>query len=129
MSTRSSRLKKGRFVRLSATATTTSSNVLAARRTRSWCPKVMGSNVPGYTALIVMACPFQQLVRDCAGATAAPDFKPWRCRMHVRRFHMHHRAGCEPLRQRGKHSRQVFGAKGRIDEYNVIVRLVVAEEF
>src|SRR3989442_15237311 len=33
--------------------TTISSNKAAARRTRSSWPRVMGSNVPGYTALII----------------------------------------------------------------------------
>ena len=36
-----------RFPRLSATPTTTRPNRRAARRTRSSCPSVMGSNVPG----------------------------------------------------------------------------------
>ncbi len=37
-----------------AIATMTRSNTPAARRTRSWCPLVIGSKVPGYTALRFM---------------------------------------------------------------------------
>ena len=37
----------GFLPRLSATATITSSNIPDARRTRSSCPRVMGSKVPG----------------------------------------------------------------------------------
>src|SRR5258708_8751062 len=33
--------------------TTISSNKVVARLTRSWWPRVIGSNVPGYTALII----------------------------------------------------------------------------
>src|SRR5215467_13660735 len=50
---RSSSWKKGRLASLTAIPTTTWSNSAAARLTRSWWPRVMGSNVPGYTALII----------------------------------------------------------------------------
>src|SRR5882724_1331648 len=50
---RSSSGKKGRFASLTAIPTTTLSYNAEARRTRSWCPSVIGSNVPGYTALII----------------------------------------------------------------------------
>src|SRR5882672_1974049 len=50
---RSSSGKKGRFASLAAMPTTTLSYKTEARRTRSWCPSVIGSNVPGYTALII----------------------------------------------------------------------------
>src|SRR6266849_7596046 len=51
--TRSSTVKNGFFVWLAAMPTTISSNKAAARLTRSWCPSVIGSNIPGYTALII----------------------------------------------------------------------------
>src|SRR5690606_27548460 len=54
MATRCSRLNAGALPGLAAIATTTLSNSRAARRTRSWCPLVMGSNVPGYKALTVI---------------------------------------------------------------------------
>ena len=47
MSMRSCSGKKVRFARLSATPRITASNSLLARRTRSSCPRVSGSNVPG----------------------------------------------------------------------------------
>jgi hypothetical protein len=46
-STRFSSGNIGALLGLEAIATITRSNTPAARRTRSWCPLVMGSNVPG----------------------------------------------------------------------------------
>src|SRR5205809_296601 len=45
--TRSSRVKSGCFATFTATATTTLSAKVKARRIRSSCPRVMGSNEPG----------------------------------------------------------------------------------
>src|SRR5690606_18088686 len=53
MSTRSLTLKNGFLAWLCATPTTTLSNRVAARRTKSSWPRVSGSNVPGYTATII----------------------------------------------------------------------------
>src|SRR5690606_22802741 len=53
MSTRSLTLKNGFLAWLCATPTTTLSNRVAARRTRTSWPRVSGSNVPGYTATII----------------------------------------------------------------------------
>ena len=52
----SSVVNKGRLLGLdgaSETATTTSSNTRQARSMTSRCPRVMGSNDPGYTAIRV----------------------------------------------------------------------------
>src|SRR5690606_35198346 len=49
-STRSSSVKSGAFRGLAAIATTTGSNSLTARRSRSSWPLVIGSKVPGYIA-------------------------------------------------------------------------------
>ena len=51
--TRFSISKQGAFPVLRDTATITESNSLEARDTRSICPLVMGSNVPGYTAMVI----------------------------------------------------------------------------
>src|SRR5882724_1066876 len=66
---RSSTVKNGRFAVLSAMASTSWSNSVLARRTRSSWPRVSGSNVPGYTALII-ASPLEELVAHLAGARA-----------------------------------------------------------
>src|SRR5207248_8967094 len=66
---RSSSVKNGRFAVLSAMASTSWSNSVLARRTRSSWPRVSGSNVPGYTALII-ASPLEELVGHLAGARA-----------------------------------------------------------
>src|SRR6267378_8643886 len=73
---RSSSGKKGRFASLTAIPTTTLSYKTEARRTRSWCPSVIGSNVPGYTALIIaptcqemkVHIPRARLPEDCPAA-------------------------------------------------------------
>src|SRR5256885_4112619 len=67
--TRSSRVKNGRFVWLAAMPTTTSPTSAAARRTRSSWPRVIGSNVPGYTALII-ALPCQKMKMHVSRASA-----------------------------------------------------------
>ena len=60
--TRVSRSKRGAFFSLVATATTTRSNSLAARSTRSTWPLVMGSKVPGYTTVWVNTAFVLQIV-------------------------------------------------------------------
>src|SRR5258706_1836192 len=72
--TRSSTVKKGFFVWLSAMPTTISSNKVVARLTRSWCPRVIGSNVPGYTALII-GLPHQKMKMHVPRARA-PENSP-----------------------------------------------------
>src|SRR5207237_7193929 len=67
MAMRSSSVKYGFFALLSAMARMMESNSGAARRTRSSWPRVSGSNVPGYTALII-ASPFEELVAHLPGA-------------------------------------------------------------
>src|SRR5438874_12401813 len=69
MAMRSSSVKYGFFALLSAMARMMESNSGAARRTRSSWPRVSGSNVPGYTALII-ASPLEELVAHLAGARA-----------------------------------------------------------
>ena len=46
-----------------AIATTTLSKMRLARRTRSLCPFVNGSNVPGYIARLAMGSPYVVLCR------------------------------------------------------------------
>ena len=75
----------GALFGLAAMATTTRSKMLAARRTRSWWPLVIGSNVPGYTALRFMwqRLPARLVRRDdtrprrraCAVASCQPGGK------------------------------------------------------
>src|SRR2546423_14457155 len=74
-STRSSRVKNGRFVWLAAMPTTTSSTRAAARRTRSSWPRVIGSNVPGYTALII-GLPRQKMKVHVSRASALENGPP-----------------------------------------------------
>src|SRR5206468_3371864 len=70
--TRSSRVKNGRFVWLAAMPTTTSPRSAAARRTRSSWPRVIGSNVPGYTALII-GLPRQKMKMHVSRARASEN--------------------------------------------------------
>src|SRR5215471_10970848 len=84
---RSSSWKKGRFASLTAIPTTTLSNSAEARLTRSWWPRVIGSNVPGYTALII-DLPCQQMKMHVARARAlqndpAPTGREGRRALHV----------------------------------------------
>src|SRR5262245_20495856 len=58
----------GVLLGLAAIATTTRSKIPAASRPRAWCPLVMGSNGPGYTALRLIAFPLVQ--------SAPPDDEP-----------------------------------------------------
>src|SRR4051794_20451326 len=129
ISTRSSSVKNGRLERLSATARMTSSNILAARRTRSWWPSVIGSNVPGYTALSVMASPFQQLMSHRARAAVAPELPTRRQRRRRRRFHMNQRVRGQMRAQQRQHLRKIVGAKRRIEKDDVISFIVRAQKF
>src|SRR5260221_597459 len=54
--------------------TTISSNKVVARLTRSWWPRVIGSNVPGYTALII-GLPHQNMKMHVPRARA-PENNP-----------------------------------------------------
>src|SRR3972149_3916304 len=126
IATRSSSVKNGCLPRLSATATISSSNMPAARRTRSWWPSVIGSKVPGYTALMFIASPFQQLVGHRARAAAAPYHPRRRKRGRPRRFDVDHGACSQARNQRGQHLRQGVRAKRRIEEHHVVRSVVRA---
>src|SRR5438105_470381 len=105
MAMRSSSEKNGRFALLSGIARMTPAKSVLARRTRSSWPRVSGSNVPGYTALII-ASPLEELVVHLAGARA-PELRPrgFRLERHgrldvytrIRRQHAR-----EPLKNRGQ---------------------------
>ncbi len=52
---RSSTLNSGCLVELIATATTSRSQNASERRMRSSCPRVIGSKLPAYTAILLMS--------------------------------------------------------------------------
>src|SRR6185503_19249743 len=113
---RSSSVKNGCFALLSAIASTTLSKSVAARRTRSSWPRVSGSNVPGYTALII-ASPLEELVAHLAGARAL-RFLPPRARVEgLARFdvHAHSRFALEVP----EHRRQRILPEGGVEENHV----------
>src|SRR5262245_19760306 len=125
---RSSSGKKGRLASLAAMPTTTRSKRAAARLTRSWCPRVIGSNVPGYTALII--CPTRQKMKMHAACARAPENHPaaGRCE-HRRALHVH----ATPLAQQSAHQRERRGLQsqpvGRVDEHDIEVRARFPGEF
>src|ERR1700761_5804653 len=84
MSTRCSRENIGALLGLAAMATTTRSKMLAARRTRSWWPLVIGSKVPGYRAvLLFMVNPdvcARQMIPHLARGLRFDEFPPGRNR-------------------------------------------------
>src|SRR5512134_1875042 len=95
---RSSSTKNGFFARLSATPTTSLEKSPAARRTRSSCPRVSGSKVPGYTAMTIarllarpvadysLSCTPQQMEENPPGAPGPDDFQaPGRRRRLIQR--------------------------------------------
>src|SRR5205823_9872190 len=103
MAMRSSSEKNGRFALLSAIARMTPAKSVLALRTRSSWPRVSGSNVPGYTALII-ASPLEELVAHLPGAGAL-ELAPARTRRAgARRLDVHARASrkarLEPLERR-----------------------------
>src|SRR2546423_2051615 len=116
--TRSSRVKNGRFVWLAAMPTTISSNKVVARLTRSWWPRVIGSNDPGYTALII-GFPHQKMKMHVPRA-GAPENSPAPRRLE-RGVALHvYPPSCgeqpaQPSERRDLHPQPVR----RIDEYDV----------
>src|SRR5688500_7428657 len=116
MAVRSSSVKNGRFALLSAIASTSVSNSVAARRTRSSMTRVSGSNVPGYTALII-ASPFQQLVAHLARARALQLAPRLPGREGLGRLDVHPRAALRL--QAAEHRGQHILPEGRIEENHV----------
>src|SRR5204863_443187 len=64
--------QRSSFVWLAAIPTTTSPTSAAARRTKSSWPRVIGSNVPGYTALII-ELPRQKMKMHVSRARASEN--------------------------------------------------------
>src|SRR5712664_1237795 len=124
--TRSSRVKNGRFVWLAAMPTTTSPTRAAARLTRSSWPRVIGSNVPGYTALII-GCPSQKMKMHLARAGALQNNPTLRRFERSLAFRVHPR----PLDKQPAHERGCLQSQsiGRIDEDDVEARARAAGEF
>src|SRR5687767_1203633 len=119
---RLSSVNMGALFGLAAIATTTRSKIVAARRTRSWWPFVIGSNVPGYTALRFM---LEKMIPDLAG----PAFFRWSPRRRQprqafprRAFDIDERCGREPaalLELGGAGLEQVARSEWRIEEHDV----------
>src|SRR5882672_1960040 len=108
--------------------TTTLSNSAEARLTRSWWPRVIGSNVPGYTALII--CPTRQKMKMHLARARALENRPaggrveGRRALHVRASPPVQQPACQRQR-RGLQSQTI----GRIDEYYVEARARFPGEF
>src|ERR1700704_3789574 len=99
--------------------TTISPNKGAARLTRSWWPSVIGSNVPGYTALII-GLPYQKMKMYISRARPLENSPaPRRCEDGVA-FPIHAPPfGEKPAQQierRNLHGQTVR----RIDEYHIV---------
>src|SRR5258706_8967791 len=118
ISTRSASGKKVRFAGLSATPMMSESNSVLARRTRSSWPRVSGSNVPGYTALII-ASPFEELVAHLPGARAL-QFAPTQPRLcRGRGFDVHPRRFCYPIFKLREERRQRILPDRGVEENHV----------
>src|SRR5262249_10561511 len=89
----------------------------AARLTRSWCPRVIGSNVPGYTALIMRSV--RQKMEMHVTCARALENRPTRRLERGIALHVH----ASPLAQQPAHQRQRRGLQSqtvrRIDEHHV----------
>src|SRR5438477_12683945 len=125
---RSPKVKNGRFVWLGAMPTTTSSTRAAARRTRSSWPRVIGSNVPGYTALII-GLPRQKMKMHVSRARAPEDGPaPGRFEGGVA-FHVHP----APFGEKAAHHTERRDLRARtvrrIDEHDIDAGARAAGEF
>src|SRR3974390_415506 len=125
---RSSSWKNGRFASLTAIPTTTLSNSAEARRTRSWWPRVTGSNVPGYTALII-DLPCQEMKMHVPRARAlengpAAVGHEGRCALYV-----HPRVRREQPAHPSQHGGLKTEAIRRIEQYRVQPRARFPGEF
>src|SRR5262245_25952710 len=103
MLTRSSSVNIGALPGFAAIATTTRSKMRSARRTRSECPLVIGSKVPGYIAFVIAIlsanqrrradrCRLRQIIADATRPSAAQERPPVRQRGWARfrlAFHVH----------------------------------------
>src|SRR6266853_268075 len=126
--TRSSSVKKGFFVWLSAMPTTISSNKVVARLTRSWWPRVIGSNVPGYTALII-GLPHQKMKMHVPRA-GAPENSPAPRRLEGGvALHVYPPSCGEQPAQRSERRDLHPQPVRRIDEYDVEAGARAAGEF
>src|SRR5258705_13757597 len=125
---RSSSGKNGRFASLTAMPTTTLSYKTEARRTRSWCPSVIGSNVPGYTALII-DLPCQQ-VKVHVPRARLPEDRPAARHLEMRlALHVHAPAlGQQTAHQRKRRNLKTQAIR-RIDEHDVEARARCPGEF
>src|SRR3982074_3352123 len=96
----------------------TVSKSFAARRTRSSWPRVSGSNVPGYTALII-ASPFEELVAHLPG-TRALQFAPTQLRLcRGRGFEVPPRRFCQPIFKLHEQRRQRILPERGVEENHV----------
>src|SRR5436190_5082643 len=118
MAMRSSSVKNGRFALLSAMARTSVSKSVLARRTSSSWPRVSGSNVPGYTALII-ASPFEELVAHLAGAGALELLPAPGCVHRCIRFKIDARGGCQAPFDLRQHRRERILPERGIEENHV----------
>src|SRR5512134_1662457 len=132
---RSSKTKKGFFARLSATPTTSRENSPAARRTRSSCPRVSGSKVPGYTAMTIarllarpvadysLSCTPQQMEENPPGAPGPDNFQaPGRHRRLIRpstALDVDQPAGTSEAHRLRQRRRQQWGIERRIEKHQV----------
>src|SRR5438309_3504771 len=117
-STRSCSVKKGRFVWLAAIPTTTSPTSAAARRTRSSWPRVIGSNVPGYTALII-GLPCQKMKMHVPRARVLENGPAARRFEDGVALHVHPPlCGEEPWQRRQRRGLRAQTVR-RVDEYDV----------
>src|SRR5512146_1837489 len=129
ISTRSSSAKNGCLTRLSATARMRVSNSLEARRARSSWPSVIGSNVPGYTALLFILFPCQELKGHLprpALSAALPSRGQFRL---CAAFDINQRPGRQMRRQQRQQVRQIIGSEGRVEKNDVVAFPVASQEF
>src|SRR6266853_2854514 len=126
--TRSSTVKNGFFVWLSAMPTTISSNKAAARLTRSWWPNVIGSNVPGYTALII-GLPYQKMKMHVPRARALENSPAPRRFEDCVAFHVYPPPYGEKPAQKIERRGLQAQTKRRIDEYDVESGVRAAGDF
>src|SRR5262245_35705968 len=108
--------------------TTTLSNREDARRTKSWCPSVIGSNVPGYTALII-GLPCKKVIMDVPGPRA-PQRLPAARRVERRRalYVDASPRGEDPAHQSQRREMKAQAIR-RVDEHDVESRTRFPGEF